>query len=65
MRLQLPRADHPEHVLPCAVFTYGDRGFKVVAVFLVAAVGVHLAELNRARAASGGRSTAGSARRYV
>ena len=46
-----------------AVFTYGDKGYKVVAVFLTAAVGVHLAELNRTRApANGSRRSTGSSR---
>lgn len=40
----------------CAVFTYGDKGLKVVAVFLVASVVVHLAELNRLKARARGEN---------
>ncbi len=67
-KFKLSRVTAPTALcLLVAVFTYGDRGYKVVAVFLAAAAGVHLAELNRARSASqaGGRSTQGSSRRYV
>ena len=36
-----------------AVFTYGDKGIKVTAAFLVFAVTLHLAEITRLRAAKG------------
>ena len=44
------------HVGHSAVFTYGDKGLKVVAFFLVASVVVHLAELGRLKARSRGEN---------
>lgn len=55
--------DHLKDPFGANIFTYGDRGYQVVAVFLTAAVGVHLAELNRTRApANGSRRSRDSSR---
>lgn len=40
----------------CAVFTYGDKGIKVVAIFIAASVVVHLAELGRLKARAKGQN---------
>lgn len=45
--------DHLKDPFGANVFTYGDKGIKVTAAFLVFAVTLHLAEITRLRAAKG------------